>query len=381
MSSELKNTLKKIGLLRLSRCLRSFSCSLLDILAQGVESFVRKQRFDLTQVNRILAIRLDRIGDLVLTTPALRAIKETYPESFLAVLVRRYTKDIVEGLPFIDEVIVFEDHKADALAAYLRNLKFDVSLGFHPDILANSLACRAGIPFRIGYRFCGTGIFLNVSLPDDRKRRVRHEVESALEVAAKINAKPKDKALSIAVNKESEIFADKFFRENDFVSGLVVAIHPGSRQGYIRWSKDRFAQVADRLAQERMAKILFIGSSDETGLVNEVRFLMKEKGRAAVNLKLADLISVIKRCSLFVGNSTGPMHIAAALKVPVVAIFGNIHPKDSYQEWGPWNDRHIIVHKDMACKKCHPGDCLSYECMDRISVEDVFGAAIRLLNT
>jgi len=378
MSQKLKNILKKIGLLRLSRSLRSHACLLLDILAEIV-CFVRKRQIDQTRVKRILAMRLDRIGDLVLTTPALRAIKETYPASFLAVLVRRYTKDIVAELPFIDEVIVLEDYPGNALVEHLRNLKFDVSLGFHPDILVNTLAYRAGIPFRIGYRSCGTGIFLNVSLPDDRQRRMRHEVESALEVAAEIKAFPKDKALSIAGSMESEAFADKFFRENDLVSGPVVAIHPGSRQDYIRWSKERFAKVADRLAQERMAKIFIIGSSDEAGLVNEVRSLMKEKSWAAVNLKLSDLISVIKRCSLFIGNSTGPMHMAAALKVPVVAIFGNIHPKDSFQEWEPWDVRHIIVHKDMSCKKCHPGDCKTLECMKAIFVEDVFGAAVKLL--
>jgi ADP-heptose:LPS heptosyltransferase len=379
----MKDILRVFHILRICRCFRDGFFYFLDRIADMIKLTLRRhsQNIDKTRIRKILAIRIDRIGDLILTTPALRAIKETYPESFLAVLVRRYTKDIIAGLPFIDEVIVLEEHKADELVDYLRNLKFDVSLGFHPDILVNSLPCRAGIPFRIGYGFRGTGIFLNVSLSDDRLRRVRHEVESALEVTAKINAKPKDKALSIAVHNKSEIFAERFFRENELVSGPVVAIHPGSRQEYIRWSKERFAQVADRLAQEKKVKILLLGSSDEAGLVNEVRSLMKEKSTVAVNLKLADLISVIKRCSLFIGNSTGPMHIAAALKVPVVAIFGNIHPKDSFQEWGPWGSGNIIINKDLGCLDCHPGDCPDYLCYSAVTVEDVFGAVIGLLKT
>jgi ADP-heptose:LPS heptosyltransferase len=94
-----------------------------------------------------------------------------------------------------------------------------------------------------------------------------------------------------------------------------------------------------------------------------------------LGLQLTQLVSLIKKCHLFIGNSTGPMHIAAAIGVPVVAIFGNIHPLDSYLEWGPWGEGHIVVSKNLNCPDCHPGNCRAFSCMELITAEEVFAAA------
>ncbi|MCM8763262.1 MAG: glycosyltransferase family 9 protein, partial [Candidatus Omnitrophica bacterium] len=158
-------------------------------------------------------------------------------------------------------------------------------------------------------------------------------------------------------------------------SDLKIVIHPGARQEYIRWKKEGFAKVSDELIKQYNAKIILIGSSNESNLVGEIASLMKQRPILAIGLKLTVLVSLIKRCHLFIGNSTGPMHLAAALKVPVVAIFGNIHPLDSYQEWGPWGENHIVVSKNLRCKNCHPGDCRTLDCMRLITAEDVLDAA------
>lgn len=367
-------------LFKILRGLRGIFCSLSDQAADVFYLLLPKDRkTEDFRRSKILAIRLDRIGDLILTTPALRAVKEAYPKAYLAVLVRGYTKDLIEGLSFIDEVIIFERFSKKELMGYLKESHFDVSLGFHPDSFVNYLPWRAGIPFRIGYKFCGSGIFLTQSLPDDRDRRIRHEVASALEIAAKIGARPARMSLSIAVHPESERFAEDFFKGNDLVGKEAVVLHPGARQPYIRWDKKRFAEVADRLVKEARVGVILVGSAQEEGLVKEVKGLMKEECVVAAGLGLGDLVSVIKRARLFIGNSTGPMHIAAALKVPVVAIFGNIHPRDSFQEWGPWGEGHIVVRKDLSCPSCHPGDCRTYACMDAVTVDDVFQAASKIL--
>ncbi len=94
----------------------------------------------------------------------------------------------------------------------------------------------------------------------------------------------------------------------------------------------------------------------------------------ALETELTELVSVIKKCSLFIGNGTGPMHIASALHVPVVAIFGTIHPLDSYKAWGPWGNNHTIVSKDMDCKNCHPSDCKTFDCMNLITANEVLNA-------
>jgi hypothetical protein len=172
----LKIALKKTGLLRTARRLRDIACASLEGAAAFLRSFFKTPAFDKGGVRRVLAIRLDRIGDLVLTTPALRAVKESYPNCRLSVLVRRTVRDLVIGLPFVDEVIVADDLTRAQLVRRLREGNFDVSLGFHPDVSANYLPWRAGIPRRAGYGCCGSGVFLTDCLVDDRATRVRHEV-------------------------------------------------------------------------------------------------------------------------------------------------------------------------------------------------------------
>lgn len=361
------------------RCVRGAFCGLMDGLADAFcFFFIRAHRPE--NLRHILAIRLDRIGDMVLTTPALRALKETFPEARLTVLASRYTKDIIEGLPFVDEVLPAEDFTKRELLRRLREGRFDVALGFHPDIFVNYLPWKAGIPMRIGYKFCGSGIFLTSSFWDDRHKRIRHEVESALEVVSKIGAATVDRSLSVAVKEEGELFTGEFFKNYGLTAqDRVVIVHPGARQPYIRWRKQGFAEVADRLITERKVKLILIGSESERMLVESVTEQMREKPIVAVGLNLVRLISVLKRSRLFIGNSTGPMHLAAGLGVPVVAIFGATHPRDSAQEWGPWGRGHVVVAKNTACRACHPGDCSYFKCMDAVTPGQVFDAAVGLL--
>lgn len=371
----LKKVLASLGLLCLVRAGRGLLFAVLDGLARGVRVFFGPALvFDPGRVKKILAIRLDRVGDVVLTTPALRAIKETYPFCRLTVLARRYTRDLLDGLSFVDEVVCLEDFSREKFISYLRHQHFDVALGFHPDVLVNRIAAWSKAPWRIGYAFAGSGIFLTHALADDRDRRLRHEVLSALEVVGVIGARTVDTSLSIPVCPEAEAFAEAFFRERGLAGIQVAALHPGSRQAYMRWPAERFVELCQRMAREFGVRILLIAGPGEEALVENI---VRQSGAPAVmatGLSLSRLVALIKRCSLFVGHSTGPMHIAAALKVPVVAIFGSRHPKDSPASWGPWGIGHKLVVKDSRCPSCHPGDCRTYACLTNISVDDVFEA-------
>lgn len=379
MRDAVKRILRNLRLLRLLRFSRGAFCRFLDILA-GAFCFIFVRPPHLGIPRRILAIRLDRIGDLVLTTPALRALKETYPQARLVVLARRYTKDIIGGLPFVDDVIAKDDFSKKQLVERLREEHFDAALAFHPDAGANRLMWMARIPRRIGFKICGSGVFLTHAVFDDRHRRIRHEVETALEIAGNIGAKTDDRTPAVATSEEGELFAEQFFKKHGLAAGdRFVIIHPGARQPYVRWRKQGFAEVADRLIREKKARVLLVGSEEERTLVYAVVELMRERPIVAVGLNLTRLISVVKRARLFVGNSTGPMHLAAALRVPVVAIFGATHPRDSFKEWGPWGKGHIVVSRDPGCRHCHPGDCLTFECMKAVAAEDVFAAVSKLL--
>jgi len=363
----------------LARFLRGSFYRIFDFLGEKTFFILRTfhflsplEEFDKKVVKKILIILLDRIGDVILSTPAIRAVREAFPKAEIHLLVRDYTKDLWVNNPNINRLLIF---KKDSLSK-----NYDLAIALHPRITQNYLAFRSGAKYRVGYVGWGGGFFLTHKLKDDRSTRVRHEVESALEVAGAVGCRTEDKRLDISITDKGERFAEDFFKENNLSSNqTVVAIHPGARQEYIKWNKEGFADVADRLIKYMNAKVILIGSSEEDQLVKDTASLMTQKPISAVGLRLTQLVSLIKKCSLFIGNSTGPMHIAAALDVPVVAIFGAIHPLDSYQEWGPWSEKHIVVSKNLNCPSCHPTDCKTFECMKLITVDDVVNAAEELL--
>ncbi|MBI4845694.1 MAG: glycosyltransferase family 9 protein [Candidatus Omnitrophica bacterium] len=372
-----KDTLKKINIPVFNRFLRSMRKAyyfLLDFLGYSIFSpvliFQRKPVLKNNGIRRILIVRNDRIGDLILSTPAIRALKETFPGAQIDLFIKQYTKDLVAGNPNVNKLII--EGKDDLVGNY------DLALALHPGFKQNMLLFKSKANIRVGYAGWGGGFFLTHKVKDDRDKRIRHEVESALEITANIGAKTKDKRLEVSVLREGEEFADKFLKDNSLF-GKIIVIHPGARQDYIRWEKHGFAEVADKLIIEHKVKIVLSGNESEKGLVEEVAFLMKEKPVMAVGLKLTELVSLLKRADLFIGNSTGPMHIACALGIAVVAIFGSRHALDSVQAWGPWCEKSKVVQKEVDCKKCHPTDCKDYKCIKNISSEEVYRAAVGLL--
>ncbi len=380
----MKSLLKKIRskkINKFARFSRKAYFKFFDLLGEMIFFTLRSLRiipktvyFEKDNIKKILIIRIDRIGDLILSTPAIKTVRESFPDAEISLMVREYTRELVVDNPYVDKVLTCEKEKVGN--------GYDLSISLHPGLKPNYLAFRSKARYRIGYIGSGGSFFLTHKIIDDREIRLRHEVESALEVVGSIGCVTKDKRLQISVTEEGEEFAERFFKENRLKENdLVIAIHPGARQEYIKWKKEGFASVADKLIEEERAKVILIGAGKEKRLVEEVASLMQNKPFFAVGLKLTQLVSLIKRCNLFIGNSSGPMHIAAALGIPVVAIFGNIHPLDSYQEWGPWGEGHVVISKNMKCPDCHPGDCKSLDCMKKITTDEVLDAAEKQLRT
>ena len=150
-------------------------------------------------------------------------------------------------------------------------------------------------------------------------------------------------------------------------------MHPGARQEHIRWRKEGFAKVADRLIKESKVSLILSTGDEEKQLAQEISSLMYESSVFLPAVRLTELVSLIKRCSVYLGNITGPMHIACALKVPVVAITGVINAADNYKRWGPWGQGHTTVNNpDINCVDCQPTDCKDFACIRSISADEVF---------
>ena len=323
-------------------------------------------------VKSILVIRRDALGDMVLSTPALRALRQTFTSAQIYLFASGYTRDLVANDPDIDHLILDAD-------GMLKNT-YDIAVVLHPGFAVNHLAYKSKARIRLGYTGSGGSFFLNLKVPDDRAHRLRHEVESALEVVARLGCKAVDTRLHVSVSREGEAFAEQFFRQHNLAGVTVVAMHPGARQQYIRWKPEGFSEVARRLIAEKKVRVVLVGSRGEQDLVLKVAGRLPGTIVQAVGLSVAELVSVLKRCRIFIGNSTGPMHIAAGLGVPVVALFGSKHPLDSVQAWRPWGVSSVVITKELGCPGCHPGDCWHHACMKAIGADEVFAAACKLLD-
>jgi len=375
----LKNLLKFLGARNIHESAetvrRIFLYPSVNALAYAMRLLNRKTpgRAPAAPPRKILLIRIDRLGDMVLSAPAIRAVRTSFPAGEIHIITAAYTSELAALNPDVNRCLV---DGRDIIEQ-----DYDMAIALHPGIRPNYLTFKSGAPVRVGFSGLGGEGFLTRALSDDRLIMMRHEVESTLEAVTAAGCATASKELEIRVTKEGEQFAEEFFKQRTITPGAtIVMIHPGSRQSYIRWKKEHFAEVADRLAREHAADIFILGGKGEEELVTGVSSLMKTKTYPVTGLSLTQLVSVIKRCRIFIGNSTGPMHMASALKVPVVALFGSRHPRDSASRWAPWQTRSIVLQHDPGCPACHPTNCRDYRCMDMITPGEVLKAAEKLIS-
>lgn len=339
--------------------------------------------FDKEKIKKILILRPDMIGDVVMATPVIKTARENFPYAYIAMVISEFTKDIVIKNPYLDEVIVvkgigFLNLMRDlATIRSLRRKHYDLAIVLFPALSCNFFAFLAGISHRIGYGDRGSEFLLTKSLTlGDYKQKKRHMIDINLDLLRAIGAKVGDRELHVSIHSGSEERARSFFEENKFGSGdIVVMLHPGSTRPYQRWPADKFASLADRLIDELKAKIIFLNGPRDGELVAGVLRRMRYPSIVASGFELKDTISLIKRCDLFIGHSTGTTHIAEAVGTLTVMIVSFLSSADSPLIWGPWMDTSIVVSKDLGCKDCVTADCREYPCIRDISVEDVFKAA------
>jgi lipopolysaccharide heptosyltransferase II len=347
---------------------------------------IRVEKFSRDKIKKILIFRPDRIGDLILATPVFKALRENLPGSYIAVLVDEKNKDLIVNNPYINEIFTIRHKgvsgifKNKGLIAKLQNKAFDLAVILYPALWCGLLAVCCKIPRRLGYNFHGNSFLFTLIPPEKYERLYKHEVWVNLDLLKFIGVEASDVELHVSILQHAEKKVDSFLSENGLsCDDRIVVVHPGAYEEYIRWTKEGFARVADCLINDFNAKVVILGGQNEEALVKEVIALMHQRPVAALGLGISEAVSLIKRARLFIGNSTGPMHIAAALRVPIVAIFGNIHPMDSYKKWGPFSRNSIVVQKAVGCLECNPSDCRHYKCMEAVSYKDVLEAAKKFI--
>jgi heptosyltransferase-2 len=350
---------------------------------------------------KILVVQPNWVGDAVMATPALRALRELYPSAHISYLMRRYVKPLYVGMPWADQLITYRTGKTKAkagkgqffdLAARLRAGHFDLAV-LLPNSFRAALVCKmALIPRAIGYDRDGRGFLLTDKLLPVKERGKfvpSPIVKSYLGIAHYLGSDYRDTRLQLFVTpgearEANDVFArcgldPELHRPAASGGPPLVLLNPGAAFGAAKcWKPEYFAELADRLMDELNATVLLSAAPKERPIVESIKRQMRH---APVDLSnkgttLGSLKEIVRRCDLMVTNDTGPRHIAAAMDVPVVTIFGPTHPE--------WTEIYYAKERQVAvkvfCGPCQKKTCpLDHRCMTRVTPGMVYEKSVELL--
>lgn len=378
------------------------------------------QQITLAPDAHILVVKMAGIGDLLLATPAIRALRESYPQAHIDLLVTPDSAGLLNGWDAINTVIVLDKYlfddprqivrnpqtllKLKALLKTLRNGHYDAVLLLHHLTLPfgrlkhQALMRATGARWRVGLDN-GHGWFLNIRVPDAGFGAM-HEAEYALAVAAAVGATTQDHTLYLPLTAEQRQQAHQLIYPETAevapaaVTRPIIAMHPGSG-GYSlarRWPAERFAQLADTLYHDYGGQLLLIGGPEEAELHQRVMDAMTSAmpvrslaGKGSIKVAAA----VIEQADIFIGNDAGPMHLAAAVGTPIVAIFS----LSNHKAWGPYTGsvagrQAYVVRLNLPCMPCFyrghelgtPEGCSTRDCIMLLGVTPVAAAARKVLD-
>ncbi len=328
---------------------------------------------------KILVTFLMHLGDLTLTTPFIHALRQAAPDSHISMLVDEKLKDVVLHNPYLDEVLTIDKKGRDnsilalcASAHMLSDLHFDILINLHPNERCSFVCAMTKVGQRVGTCHSLFKPLWDTFTPLDR---TKHAADMYLDVLKQLGvAEPKHLGLEIFPGQEDTELAAKFWQEQGVQgSDQLIGFNIGSAVETKRWAPERFAQVADTLA-DRGYKIVFFGGSMDEEMVTAATKLMQHTPILATGrFTIGQLAAAMRRCALIITNDSGPMHVAISQKVPIVAMYGPSHP-DLY---GPYTDLATIVMADPPCTGCADGmkhHCDDMQCMTRLTVVQVLAA-------
>jgi lipopolysaccharide heptosyltransferase I len=346
---------------------------------------------------KFLILRLSAVGDVIRTLPAVKALKEHVPSCSITWIVEEPSQAFLKSQPEVDEVILFPRRRwtkgiksfrgmwgsIGEMRGFVKDLrmhKFDVVLDFHGILKSGVLSFLSGSPKRIGYDRMSTkeGNFLfsnvKVRLPPERISRF----ERNLLLLKGMGMEVKEPKCSLHIPSEDREYIASFFKAS---SGSfrrpLIAIHPGTsaKALFKRWMPDRYARLADRLVRDLKASVLFTWGDGELEGVEGIRKEMKEPSLLGPKtISLTQLGEVYRRCDVYVGGDTGPMHIASLMGIPAVVIYGPTNPIEN-EPFG----NHIKIRKEVGCNPCHEYSCRELLCIKAISADEVFEATRDML--
>lgn len=334
---------------------------------------------------RILIIEVNWLGDVIFTTPFIRAVREHYPGAYIACLIHPRCVDVIDGNPRINEIIIYDEqgvHKGligkIKLILELRKKRFDIAFVLHRSFTKALIALFAGIPERVGHPTKKRSMILTKTVEENTGSL--HKVEYFLDLARAMGAHPAGLSYEFYVKEPDKIFVREFLKRHGVGEGeAIVTICPGGNWDPKRWPRGRFAQLSDELVKRYGVRIVIAGAKKDIALAEEIKRMMKEPAVIAAGATtLKELGAIFARSKLVIANDTGPMHIAVAMKTRVIALFGPTSPDIT----GPYGGSNCtVIHKNRECQvPCYDDSCDANRCMEDIGVQDVLDAAGKYLS-
>ena len=358
---------------------------LIDFVGYPLAALARKGK-SLDNVSSIVVLRLDHIGDMILTTPVFRALKSRFPNAKLTVLCRRLTAPLLRLNPYVDEVISLDvpwfsretnDGWSKTTAFARKNhARFDIGIELHTDP-RNILLLSKISKTRVGYASRCLGFMLNIRV--HYRRDKLHIIERSLDVVRALGADASPKTELFLTKAEINRARELLFRNKANLRSCIC-ISPVAARANKNWLHVRFAELADRLAEKHKSTVVFCGSKADKPVVDKILAGGKKQHlNLTGQLDLRELAAVIKLCKLFIGPDTGPMHIARAVETPLIGLFGPVDPA----VWGYDEQNYRSIYHELPCSFCDKPGCSNrerYECMNSITVDEVMAMAEKLLH-
>ncbi len=344
------------------------------------------KKISIGEIENILIRGTNWIGDVVMSLPAIAAVRKTFPHSKISVLVKPWVAELLYICPDIDEVILFQSpgiHDGIAgkirLARELKDEKFDMAVLLQNAIEAAIIVRLAGIPIRAGYNSDGRGFLLTHSVRRTKKIRSVHQIDYYLEMVKTLGFESAGRSVNLTLTERHSAISEEILNCHGIgKEKIIVGMAPGATYGPAkRWFPERFSGVADKLIDDFSVPVILFGSSDDRESADKVQQSSKNR---LINLagetNLKEAISLIARCNLFISNDSGLMHIAGALGIPTIAIFGSTNPVTT----SPVGKKSVVISKEVACSPCLKQVCpTDFRCMDLIEVGEVYDVARSIL--
>lgn len=334
---------------------------------------------------KILIVRTDRIGDVILSTPTIKNIRVYFPDAHIAFMCNPQTRDIIEGNPYVDEVIVYDKKRTHKslwasirFALRLRKKNFDWVFILHPTNRVHIITFFAGIPVRIGWDK-KMGWLLTKRVCHTKQQGLKHELEYTLDMLRVMDIPVMDKLMYFPLRDSTErdikaLLAQKRLQEKKF-----IVMHPSASCPSKQWPQEYFSELIRLLRDKTSLDIVIITAESEK---QNAEHIIKENDLVDLRglLDISALGSLLKRAALLISNDSGPVHVACALNTPVIAIFGRSDPGLSPRRWRPLGENAFYFHKYVDCPECLAHNCTKgFLCLKEIRPREVFERALAIL--